>query len=151
MKKSVTTSIVIVALVVSVLAVGNLVLNYGDVSLSPANSTKMFSFNAKAGEVFSFGITSGLKDIYWRLVDSFNNIVFAGPASAAVLDIPLPTTGAYTLMFEGNIYLMDTVSFQSVYVNYGGQTPGMEGFSIPPVFVPFFLFIDRLPASGART
>jgi hypothetical protein len=74
-------------------------------SLSPGNSTNVYQFNANAGDPFYFDVLSGGgSPNTWRLMDPYGRQLFynyfgnqySGP-------LTMPSTGTYTLLFEGYI------------------------------------------------
>src|SRR6266568_3411557 len=77
-------------------------------TLSPANETDAYRFNAAAGDRFFFDFQSASNSLtYWRLLDPFGRAVF-GPrlmtaASGDVDTTTLAFTGTYTLLVEGQI------------------------------------------------
>ncbi|MDP1667162.1 MAG: CARDB domain-containing protein [Methylobacter sp.] len=72
--------------------------------LSPANETDLYQFNVTAGErfYFSYKSFSGSASPFWRLVDTYGQLVF-GPEGFSTQKGPLTLTqtGAYTLLIEG--------------------------------------------------
>jgi uncharacterized protein (DUF697 family) len=91
--------------------VGATLLTPGSVvsgSLSPANETDFYQFNAGAGDRFFFDQISrvNLPNSYWRLVDPYGNTVFnQGFTDIGSVGSPttLPADGTYTLLIEGYI------------------------------------------------
>ncbi|MBI3348327.1 MAG: LamG domain-containing protein, partial [Burkholderiales bacterium] len=73
-------------------------------TLTPANETDAYSFNAVAGQTFYFDALANANGTDWRLIGPDGKTVF-GP-SAANTDVEnqlLTQTGAYTLLVEGRI------------------------------------------------
>ncbi|MFA7603825.1 MAG: CARDB domain-containing protein, partial [Novosphingobium sp.] len=72
------------------------------VTLASGNDTKLFSFDAEAGERLYFDHVSGSTNPYWRLIDPKGNLVFAG-TMGDVAEPMLEFAGRYTLLIEGRI------------------------------------------------
>ncbi len=73
-------------------------------SLNPANSTAVLSLNIPAGARLFFDTAGGARgNAYWRLVDRFNQVVFAGYLSTDQGPVTFANAGAYTLFVEGDV------------------------------------------------
>ena len=80
--------------------------------VDPANSTRMFRFEAAAGERYYFDGTLNGGDTYWRLLDPFGRVFFgASPIGNDVDVITLPYAGEYTLLVEGRYYVGGIAGF----------------------------------------
>jgi RHS repeat-associated protein len=83
-------------------------------TLSPANETDLYRFDAMAGDSFYFDVQArtGASNASWRLIDplgaEFFHTTFNNITSSDVDTLTLGQTGTYTLMIEGNI--LDTGS-----------------------------------------
>ena len=90
----------------------------------PANSTDLYRFNAAAGDRFSFlyQSSSGIPSAYWRLVDPYNNIIFAQYLTSSAGTNTLTAAGTYTLLIEGYIGNSGLGSY-SFNVVPGGNVP----------------------------
>ncbi|TAK52487.1 MAG: LEPR-XLL domain-containing protein, partial [Gammaproteobacteria bacterium] len=85
-------------------------------TLTPANSTDLFRFDAEAGQRFFFDVTARVGgDVYWRLLDPFGRVVFGpGNINNVWQDVDVTTlamTGTYTLLVEGRRSNTGTVSY----------------------------------------
>jgi ELWxxDGT repeat protein len=87
--------------------------------LDPANSTKLYTFTGTAGQIISLDNTSYSRTNQWRYSDSWrlydpNGSQLGGGTNAMESDYPrltLPSTGAYTLVLEGNNSGTTTATF----------------------------------------
>lgn len=72
-------------------------------TLDPANATRLFRFNAAAGDRVRFQALSqtGLPNSYWRLRDPQGDLVWAGYFNGSTYSNLLARTGAYTVQLEG--------------------------------------------------
>src|SRR5579883_2086515 len=82
----------------SLLTPGTLVSN----TLSPGTRTDLYQFSAAAGDQFQFTDISlnGAGNIFWELIDPFNNVIFAR-RFASTGTVALHASGTYTLLVEG--------------------------------------------------
>lgn len=88
--------------------------NVVNVSLTPANSTKAFSFAATAGQAFYFAhltYTGGASADLWRLVDPYGVAVFGTSLGTEPGRLTLNVTGTYTLLVEGGVNGTGTTNF----------------------------------------
>jgi RHS repeat-associated protein len=77
-----------------------------DGEIDPANETNLYRFTANAGDRFYFDSISrtGAPSAQYRLIDQYGVNVFGSISLTSDTDtIALPSTGAYTLLIEGNI------------------------------------------------
>jgi hypothetical protein len=82
------------------------------VALDPGSSTRMFRFEAAAGERFYFDArTAGTTDAVWRLVGPQGEQVFYGNIATDIPVTTLPIAGTYTLILEGRYYNQGTNPF----------------------------------------
>ena len=82
-------------------------------SLSPANETDLYQFDAAAGDRFYFDVQarSGTSSAWWLLIDPYGNVLFISgfnTTSGDVDTLTLPRSGRYTLLIEGR--MLDTGS-----------------------------------------
>jgi large repetitive protein len=82
---------------------------------APANQTRIYTFEATAGDRFFLDVTSRSGgDYYWRLLDPFGRQVFGPTAMNAPSQdqsLSLGFTGTYTLLVEGRIQQSGTASY----------------------------------------
>src|SRR5207253_695508 len=75
--------------------------------LNPANSTKLYQFNAAAAQSFYFARLSGTtSNAWWRLIDPYGNVLFSTFLSNEVGRLTLKIGGTYTVLVEG--FISDT-------------------------------------------
>src|SRR5262249_43541156 len=81
-------------------------------SLSPANETDLYRFNAAAGDRFFFDAQArtGAPGATWRLIDPYGNVLF-NTGFADVATLTLAQAGSYTLLVEGRISDTGTGSY----------------------------------------
>ncbi|TAK56497.1 MAG: hypothetical protein EPO25_00385, partial [Gammaproteobacteria bacterium] len=84
-------------------------------TLSPANATNIYRFDAEAGQRFYFDVTerSG-GTVYWRLLDPAGGTVFSPRNMGSSSDIDaltLERTGTYTLLIEGYVWSSGTSGY----------------------------------------
>jgi hypothetical protein len=74
-------------------------------SLNPGNSTNLYQFSANAGDPFYFDVLSGGgSPNTWRLIDPYGQQLFYNYFSTQYSGpVTMPSTGTYTLLFEGYI------------------------------------------------
>lgn len=93
-------------------------------ALIPGNGTDVYTFNANAGDSFTFdNIFSTLSTPRWRLIDRFNNVVFNNFLNTDATNVLLTTGGTYTLLVEGRISETAASGSYSINVNFLGNTP----------------------------
>jgi RHS repeat-associated protein len=81
-------------------------------TLSPANSTKLYQFQATAGQPFYFASLSGsTSNAIWRLIDPFGNSLFHIGLGNDVGRLTLSAAGTYSLLVEGAIADTGTVNY----------------------------------------
>lgn len=69
--------------------------------ITPANGTRLFSFDANAGERYFFDARSGSGG-YWSLIDPLGQVVFDVSLNTDVGPQTLAVSGTYLLVVEGN-------------------------------------------------
>ncbi len=80
--------------------------------LTPANETDLYRFNATAGDQYYFDCQTLSNTIYWRLLDSYGQVVFdISYMGSDVGPITLAQTGIYTLLVEGYIGSTGTTNY----------------------------------------
>jgi predicted RNA-binding protein associated with RNAse of E/G family len=75
--------------------------------LTPPNETDVYRFDATAGQRVYFDVQArtGAGSTHWRLYDPNGNFVFNSQSFTQDVDVlPLPLTGAYTLLVEGRYF-----------------------------------------------
>ena len=73
-------------------------------TLTPANETQAYNFNAVAGQTFYFDALSNPASTDWRLIGPDGKTAFGPTAANTDVENQLLTqTGAYTLLLEGRI------------------------------------------------
>ncbi len=78
-------------------------------TLTPANGTDLYRFDATAGDSFYFDVQTrtGASNARWRLIDPLGaelfHTSFTGSSPSDVDTLTLSQTGTYTLLLEGNI------------------------------------------------
>ena len=77
-------------------------------TLSPANGTDLYRFNATAGQPFYFARLAGSFGDDWRLIDPYGNLVFTSNLGSEPGRLTLASGGTYTLLVEGAV--SDTVA-----------------------------------------
>ena len=85
-------------------------------TLSPANSTILYKFNATAGDQFLFhniSITAGTNAMTWSLIDPYVAIVFGGAyLGNDQSGVAMNYTGSYTLAVSGSVSDTINTAFQ---------------------------------------
>ena len=81
-------------------------------TLSPANSTDAYRFDAAAGQSFYFARLSGTtSNASWRLIDPYGNVLFSTSLQSDGGRVTVRATGTYSLLVEGAISDSGTVNY----------------------------------------
>jgi len=93
-------------------------------TLAPGNRSDVYQFSAAAGDQFQFNqlTLSGGGNVYWQLIDPYNNVLFAQRFNS-LGTIALRAGGTYTLLVEGYINNTTTVSYSLNVVSQGNVPP----------------------------
>ena len=87
-------------------------------TLAPGSETKIYSFDATAGDRFYFDMVSGNFRQHLRLIDPYGREVFETDARNDVDTITIADTGTYYLLMEGQINSTEDAVFSfNVYAN----------------------------------
>src|SRR5207247_9795578 len=72
-------------------------------TLNPANVTKAYQFTAATGGkyFFNYQSSSGLNNAWWRLIYTYNNMVFSTSLFTDKSPLFLSNAGTYTVLVEG--------------------------------------------------
>jgi hypothetical protein len=132
-------------------------------TLTPANETDVYTFNANAGDVFTFDNTgtTGIPNARWRLIDPYDNVIFNTSASTDVNNQGLPATGTYTLLIEGRVSDPGASGSYAFTASFQGNNPpnpftgtaltlGATVSSTIAVGGEVDPYVFTLPAGGAR-
>jgi len=123
-------------------------------SLSVANETDLYRFDAVAGDRFSFDAQArtGALNARWRLADPYGTILFnntfGDTTSSDVATLTLTQPGSYVLLLEGSIFDTGSGSY-----TFAVMPQGNEPLPPPPTATPLVLgttLSDAISAAGEQ-
>jgi RHS repeat-associated protein len=76
------------------------------------NGTDLYQFSGRAGAPYLFESIASIPNAYWRLIDPFGNVVFAGNLGVTEGPLTLSATGPYTLLIEGALATVGSSGYE---------------------------------------